>query len=65
MKTQARYIIDRRGRKKAVILNIKDYEKLLSSLEELNDKKAFLSVANEPSIPYSRIEAKLKKDKVL
>ncbi len=65
MKTQTRYIIDHKGRKKAVILDIKDYEKLLLSLEELNDKKAFLAAAKEPSIPYSKIEAKLKKDKIL
>ncbi|MCL4469110.1 MAG: hypothetical protein M1591_09280 [Deltaproteobacteria bacterium] len=65
MKTQTKYIIDNKGRKKEVILDIKYYEKLLYSLEELSDKKAFLAVAKEESIPYSKIEARLKKEKIL
>lgn len=65
MKPQTRYIVDNKGKKKAVILNIKYYEKLLYSLEELRDKKAFLAVAKEQSIPYSKIETRLKKDKIL
>ncbi len=48
-----------------MILDIKYYEKLLYSLEELRDKKAFLAGAKEHSEPYSIIEARLKKDKIL
>jgi hypothetical protein len=48
-----------------VILDIKYYEKLLSFLEELKEKKAFVAVAKEESIPYSTIEARLKKEKIL
>jgi hypothetical protein len=36
-KTDAQYIIDHRGRKKAVILNIKEYSRLLDRVEELED----------------------------
>jgi PHD/YefM family antitoxin component YafN of YafNO toxin-antitoxin module len=63
MKTHAQYITDDKGKKKAVILDIKEYEKLLRALEDLEDKKAFLSVVREKSIPYSGIEARLKKSK--
>ena len=35
MKTNAQYIIDEKGRKKAVVLDIKEYNKILHALEEL------------------------------
>jgi PHD/YefM family antitoxin component YafN of YafNO toxin-antitoxin module len=63
MKTHAQYITDDKGKKKAVILDLKEYEKLLRALEDLEDKKSFLSVVREKSIPYSEIEARLKKPK--
>lgn len=63
MKAHAQYITDEKGKKKAVILDIKEYEKLLLALEEVEDKKAFLSVVREKSVPYSAIESRLKKSK--
>lgn len=63
MKAQTQYITDGKGKKKAVILDIKEYERLIRALEELEDKKAFLSVAHEKSIPYGEIESRLKKAK--
>ena len=65
MKTQAQYITDDKGKKKAVILDIKEYQRLLHALEELEDKKAFLSVVREKSVPYGEIESRLKKSKRL
>jgi hypothetical protein len=58
MKTHAQYITDEQGKKKAVILDLKEYEKLLRALEELEDKKAFLSVVQEKSVPYGEIESR-------
>ena len=63
MKTNAQYITDDKGRKKAVILDIKEYQKLLRALDELEDKKAFMSVVREQAVPYSAIESRLKKSK--
>ncbi len=63
MKTQAQYITDGKGKKTAVILDIKEYERIIRALEELKDKKAFLSVVHEKSIPYGEIEFRLKKSK--
>lgn len=65
MKTQTQYITDVKGKKKAVILDIKEYERLMHALEELEDKKAFVSVVHEKSIPYGEIESRLKKSKRL
>ncbi len=63
MKTQTQYITDGKGKKKAVILDIKEYERLLHALEELEDKKAFLSVVHEKAVPYGEIESRLKRSK--
>jgi hypothetical protein len=65
MKTQAQYVTDASGKKKAVILDIKYYEKLLHTIDELEDKKAFLSVVHEDSVPYASIESRLIKSKHL
>lgn len=65
MKTRAQYITDEKGKKKAVILDIKEYNKLLQALEDLEDKKAFRSVVREKAVPYGEIESRLKKSKRL
>lgn len=65
MKAHTQYITDEKGKKKAVILDLKEYEKLLRALEDLEDKKAFLSVVHEKSIPYGEVESRLKKSKRL
>jgi len=35
--TSARYLIDKKGRKKAIVLELKEYSRLLRRLEELED----------------------------
>lgn len=37
MTTSPRYIIDNKGRKKAIVLGIKEYSQILSRMEELED----------------------------
>jgi hypothetical protein len=54
MKTQ--YITDTKGKKTGVILSIRDYEKILEDLEELEDIKAYdraKSRISEP-IPFDQ-----------
>ncbi|MEK6697902.1 MAG: hypothetical protein AABZ10_02560 [Nitrospirota bacterium] len=65
MKAHAQYITDEKGKKKAIILDLKEYEKLIHALEDLEDRKAFLSVVREKAIPYGEIESRLKKSKRL
>ena len=65
MKAHTQYITDEKGKKKAVILDLKEYEKLVRALEDLEDKKAFLSVIREKAIPYGEIESRMKKSKRL
>ena len=65
MKTQ--FVTDERGNKLAVILPIKEYNKMVEDLEELEDIKLYdqAKKSNEPSIPiddaFKMIEAKRKK----
>ncbi len=63
MKTHAQFITDEKGKKKAVVLDIKEYDKILRALEDLEDKKAFVSAAKERSVPYGEIETRLKRSK--
>ena len=65
MKTHAQFITDEKGKKKAVILDLKEYEKLIHALEDLEDKKAFRSVVHEKAVPYGEIESRLRKSKRL
>lgn len=65
MKAHAQYITDEKGKKKAIILDLKEYEKIIHALEDLEDRKAFLSVVREKAIPYGEIESRLKKSKRL
>lgn len=61
------YITDSKGKKLSVVLPIKDYQKILEKLEELEDLRLFDEgmSGNEPSIPadkaFKMIEAKRKK----
>ena len=40
-KVKPRYLVDENGRRVGVILDIKEYEKLLADLEELQDIRAY------------------------
>lgn len=61
------FITDHKGKKISVVLSIKDYEKLIEKLEDLEDVRLYdAAIArNEPSIPmeeaFKMIEAKRKK----
>ena len=49
------YIVDKRGKKKAVIIDMKEYQKLLERLEDLEDIKYVKEHIAEESIPYETV----------
>ncbi len=58
------YIVDRRGQKRAVILPIKDFNRLIERLEELEDALS-LEQATEGGLEftdYREIREELKRD---
>jgi len=64
METQ--FLTDKKGKKTAVLISIKEYNKLMRDLEELEDIRLYdeAKLLNEPSVPiddaFRIIEAKRK-----
>jgi PHD/YefM family antitoxin component YafN of YafNO toxin-antitoxin module len=56
------YIVDSKGRKKAIILPIKKYEKLM---EDLYDLGLMDACRDEPSTPLEEVERRLREDGIL
>ena len=63
MKTQ--FITDSEGNKTAVLVPIKEYEKMLEEIEELEDIKLYDEVKsrNEPRIPFDEYLKKRRRKK--
>jgi hypothetical protein len=57
-----RFIVDSRGKKTAVILPIKDYERLL---EDLFDRHLIEQTRSEPSSSLEEVEERLRSDGLL
>lgn len=53
------FIIDKSGKKRAVILPIEDYEELL---EDLHDLAVIAERKDEPAVSFDEIKKRLKSD---
>ncbi len=53
-----RFVVDKKGKRTAVMLSIREYEELL---EDLDDLKTMLSRKGEKSIPWEEAKTRLKK----
>jgi len=62
MRSSVQYVTDEDGRKKAVLLPIADYERLL---EDLSDLAAIADRRKEPTVSHEEFLAELKKDGIL
>jgi PHD/YefM family antitoxin component YafN of YafNO toxin-antitoxin module len=62
MASQEQFVVDARGRKKAVLLSFDQYQKLL---EDLHDLAVVAERREEKSISLSELKRRLKKDGVL
>jgi PHD/YefM family antitoxin component YafN of YafNO toxin-antitoxin module len=47
-----RYLVDEDGRRRAVVLDIEEYERLMDLLEDAADLRVARARANEPTEPY-------------
>lgn len=56
---EATYVVDQRGRKKAIILSVDEYERLM---EDLADLSAIAARKNERTVSWEQVKRKLKKD---
>lgn len=57
--SQAQYVVDDKGRKTAVLLSLKQYQKLL---EDLHDLAVIAERKTEEPIPLEEMKRRLKKD---
>jgi len=62
MSPNAQFVTDQKGEKTSVILPMAEYEALL---EDLDDLAVIAERANEPTIPFEQVAARLKKDGIL
>lgn len=60
-KLKPRYVTDEKGKFSAVLLDFREYQKLLEYLEDIEDIMDCIKRQNEPLIPYDEFVAKLKK----
>ncbi|MEW6208590.1 MAG: hypothetical protein AB1631_09500 [Acidobacteriota bacterium] len=63
LKLQPKYITDSKGIKTAVVLDLKQYEKLLDLLEEIDDAEYVKSAQNEPTEDYHQYRKRRFKNK--
>jgi PHD/YefM family antitoxin component YafN of YafNO toxin-antitoxin module len=60
-KKRREYLVDERGRRTAVVLSIREYEKLLEAADDLADMRAADEARAEPGerLPLEAVEARL------
>lgn len=58
-KIQERFLVDRNGKKTAVVLPVEDYERLL---EDLHDLSVVAERRNEPTISFDELKRRLQAD---
>ena len=44
-----------------VVLNLREYEKLIEYLEDLEDRVSVRERANEPNVPYEKVEKRFRR----
>ena len=58
-KIQEQFLVDRNGKKTAVVLPVEDYERLL---EDLHDLCVVAERRNEPTISFDELKRRLQAD---
>jgi prevent-host-death family protein len=59
------FITDSRGKRKAVILPIEQYEKYKQLMEDLADLRAMDERKDEPTVPWEEVKQRLRADSLL
>jgi len=61
MARPARFVTDQRGEKVAVLIDMKEYKRLMAELEELEDIRAFdaAKASGERLVPYEKVRSKI------
>jgi hypothetical protein len=61
-----RYIVDAKGNRIGVVLDIKDYRKLLEALEELESIRAYdaAKASSDEAIPFEQAIAEIERNRL-
>jgi PHD/YefM family antitoxin component YafN of YafNO toxin-antitoxin module len=57
-----KYVTDKKGRKTAVILSVREYQKLM---EDLHDLAVVAERHDEELVPFEEVKKRLKRDGIL
>ncbi len=65
MKEPTQFLVNEKGERIAVVIGIKEYEKILEELEELEDIRAFdeAEASGETPIPFDQAIAEIKRSR--
>ena len=60
-----KYVVDEKGRQVGVMLNMKEYKKMLEELEELESIRAYdmAKASGDKKIPFSQAVNEIEKDR--
>jgi len=60
-----KYVTDQDGSRVAVMLDVTEYEEILTELEELDSIRAYDSAkaCHEPAVPFEQAVAEIEKDR--
>ncbi|MDA2934079.1 hypothetical protein MYX82_07020 [Acidobacteria bacterium AH-259-D05] len=60
-----RYVVDEKGKKRAVLLDIEDYQKILRELEELETIRAYDTAksSGEEAVPFEEAVAEIERSR--
>jgi hypothetical protein len=58
LKMRPEFVVDRKGRRRKVILSMRDYRSLLECVEDEIDAALIEEVRDEPTVPWEEVCAK-------
>lgn len=58
---EIQYLTDAKGKKKAIVIPIKMYEKMIEDMEDMEDLLAVLQRKDSPTSPFSEVLERIKK----
>ena len=58
MTLRPQYVIDERGKRRSVLLSIREYQELLESAQDVIDADLIDEVKDDPRVPWGDVKAK-------
>ncbi len=59
---RGQYLVDAQGHPKAVVLNVKDYKKMMKMIQDIRDARYIHRHRHEKLIPMQTVHRNLKKE---